>query len=387
MMNTMLSTSRPTMPRRKATNDSKRATLAFLGVVLSIFALAGVAQAARIAISPLETAGIEDTLAETFRQALKDAFDRAPHEIAPATSATYQVRSSVKREKSIYDFDFSVLEIATGKIVAEKRAECVPCTEAEAVQKFRVAVQTLQLKVSGLRAARTSQPASATTARTAPASSTADASGTAEASSAGRGVGSASAPSARPVIPRIAPAPAPVAVLLQPTPGLSQGANPPRHRFTRWYRGLMATAFVPGLVLGATGIVLACNQGQGAGENDCHTTTRVLAAGLGLTAVGHLLVVTDVVNVLGASPENPRGHTALAWSSIAAGLALGAGGYLIVRNHGYGNTAYKVLGYADLPIAAMNLAMGLGTIVAGPTTAEGVEPFVSVGAAGLQGRF
>jgi hypothetical protein len=120
--------------------------------------------------------------------------------------------------------------------------------------------------------------------------------------------------------------------------------------------------FIPGLALGATGIVVGRNQGAPAGDSDCHTRNRVLAArGPWLTAVGHLVVVADLVNALGSSPRRPVGHTMLAWSSIAAGLALGAGSYLILNNHGYGQTSYRTLGYADAPLGAAAFAMGVGT--------------------------
>jgi hypothetical protein len=73
------------------------------------------------------------------------------------------------------------------------------------------------------------------------------------------------------------------------------------------------------------------------------------------------VVVVDLVNALGSSPRRPVGHTMLAWSSIAAGLALGAGSYLILNNHACGQTSYRTPGYADAPLGAAGFAMGVGT--------------------------
>jgi len=384
-----------------------KAAASVLVLAATIGGFANAAHAARIAIAPLETSGMDDALAANFRDALKEAFSRAPHEIVPPASASHQVRGSVRREKALYEFELRITELATGKIVAEKRGECVPCTQVEAVQKFRVAVQTLQLKLSSL--GPTSANASAATAPGPPSASAnaptdqsrrgtarkdaslpaGSASSTIEGPTQSAPAESPSVSSGRsrsPVEPPSSPATAVPGASLGAKPLVVVVSSPGPHRFTRWYRALIATAFVPGLALGATGIVFGCNHGFPSGGSDCHTSSRVLGIGIGLTAVGHVLVVTDVVNALGATPDNPRGYRALAWSSIAAGLALGAGGYYLVNDHGYGTTGYKVLGFADLPLAAMSVVIGVGTLIAGPTS-PAVAPVIGAGTFGVQGRF
>lgn len=120
------------------TSAAERLRVAYLG------AAPGSASAAEVAVLPIEAPGLEARAIVRFQDALDRVFGGIRHDVAAPQRAAYRIHGAIKRIGSAYTFAVAVLGGDDGEVLFEHAGQCAPCTEEEAIEKWRLGAETLE---------------------------------------------------------------------------------------------------------------------------------------------------------------------------------------------------------------------------------------------------
>ncbi len=315
------------------------------------------AYAADVFVEPLSSTGLPEDARPAFQAAVEGSFDSAGHSAVKAGDAPFRARTTVTKDRSRYDMSVRIVTSPGNRTVANKSAQCQPCTLEQAEKELRLLVRTVSLNLTD-----------------------------AEETSAG-----ADSP----------PAPPPKVAAPAPSPDPSVSAIVPRPQSTRsepssWYRAMRWTAIAPGVAGVISGVTimneaLSRNDCGAHGFDRCPKDWSLGSAGLGIMLASEAFAVWNLLD-LARDARRPDGRvtsTAGAWAGVATTAALGGASYLLIKNEGYGSDFGRYLGFANIPMAALAATTSIGVLVGGADrpVESATTVFVAPGMVGLGGKF